>query len=166
MDNVLIKCTAKSAVYKKLTIISSIILIIPSLMFLFLNIYASIILSSIYIVVIYIIINIDNFCLTDDGVYVCKRNGSVIYGYKYFEIECVDIIHAGNSTGLKIVNNGFKESHLLVIRDKTKIIVPEYVNNFHVFLSIINNKINDKLSSELKEYIEANISDKTMDASR
>ena len=162
MNDELIRCTVKPAILKKLLIVSSIILIIPSFVFLVFNLYVSILLVLIYVAVVYIIYDVDNFTLSDSGVYVCKRNGRVVYGYKYFEVDSVHITHAGDYVGIKIINNKFKKPHLLVLRDKTQITVPEYVTNFPSFLKIISEKVNDKLSGELKEYIEASINKNSM----
>lgn len=157
MNDQLIRCTVKPAILKKLLVVSSFILIIPSFVFLALNFYVSILLVIIYVTVLYIIYDIDNFTLTDSGVYVCKRNGRVVYGYKYSEVDSVDITRAGNYVGIKIINNKIKNQHSLVIRNKDQITVPEYVTDFHSFLKIISEKINDKLSGELKEYIETSM---------
>lgn len=156
MDTILIKCTVKDAVTKKLFTMSSVILIIPALLFWILNFYASIFFMIVYIVAIYLIVNLDTFCLTYDGVYVCKRTGRKIYGYKYDDIERVDIINSENTFGIKITNGKFKEP-LMVLRDKTKIIVPDYVDNFSSFLRILDAKVSDKFSKELKDYLDVNI---------
>jgi len=155
MEKVLVKCTVESVILKRMILISSAILIALSLIFLLLNPYVSIVLGLIFIIVLCIIRNVDNFCLTDEGVYVCKGNGSAIYGYKYFEIDRIDMVRAGDYIGIVISNPKLEGSHFLVIRDKTKITVPEYVSSFHLFLNMINDRVNDKLSNEVKEYIKS-----------
>jgi hypothetical protein len=149
----LVECTVNPSTVKNVGFYMTTVTLVPSVVFIYFNLFVGISLFSIFLLSAYILLNTQKIILTDVGVYVCRRNGKVIYDYKYDEIESVDILVMSKNNAIKIVNSKYHSTKWLVAEDQTRIIVSDDLDGYSEFTRNIAEKTKDKLTTEVKKYI-------------
>lgn len=158
MATILVEGKLKNVVMRRILIVSTIIILLPSVFIITSNIYVGAFMMLLFAAVFYITVNQHKYVLTSDGVYICDKKHNTLYGYKYENIDSIDFIDNGteyneSQCAIIIFNNnncdGVKYKH----KDMKKIVVPASIENLDEFINTLNRHVKDKYSDNYKTYL-------------